>query len=523
MSNTADQHSHTDNTVVDAVFVIGTGSTNANEELRYALRNLEKNCRFVRDVYIVGECPSWVNTDIVKHIKWPDRFRHAKDSNIIDKLRHACEYPGIAENILFCSDDQFQTRECTWDDFSPRWLRRYTSDDPWYESRNRVWHTRLRKTLERDKIRREQSGLNTSNVFYYQPHIWMQINRDKFIEYAKWSEYETRDDTIIASGYFNYVDAGGRQNYDHVFISQNQKWPVNMTHVAYSDNTFADAMKYLHSSLKSISKYEIDVTSVIKTTDSNKSADRNDDDIIADIKKLVYTNKVWAPLINDITDAEYLRRFEFRGWKKVWNDIIHRWKTTTNKGALLLPVTVPRDAEADDLVKKFYIEHPDLLREDSNTLETGGIAGKAIVDNNAAATVEKKCSKCEERRRKAAEEARIRNEKAVKETTEIVSKAKETTMHQYDQEDDKYACIDCAIEHIASAVAYLGSNMSRPSVMDIELARGELNVAAQHLVETGNTDEYDMCVSMLDSMHSENSRFSAHELKSIMKRIVEKR
>jgi hypothetical protein len=134
---------------VDAVFVIGTDSVGNNEELRYALRSLACNCKFVRDVYICGFCPSWVDRSVVRHLQWPDRFSHAKDANIIDKLRHACEQPGIAKRILFCSDDQFQTRECTWDDFAPRYLRRYSSDDNWYALKKRVWHDRLRDTLER--------------------------------------------------------------------------------------------------------------------------------------------------------------------------------------------------------------------------------------------------------------------------------------------------------------------------------------------------------------------------------------
>lgn len=243
--------------VVDAVFVIGTGSENNNEELRYALRNVEKHCPFIRDVYISGECPEWVDKTKVKHLQWPDRFKHAKDANIIDKLRHACEQPGIAKKILFCSDDQFQTRVCTWDDFTPRWLRRYDKNDGWYEARNRLWHTRLHKTLDRDRRRREASGLNSKNVFYYQPHIWMQIDRDLFIEYAKWSDYEHRDDTIIASGYFNFIDAGGESNFDHIFISENQSWPVKETHVAYTDNSFKAAMEYLKEEFNEYSKYEI--------------------------------------------------------------------------------------------------------------------------------------------------------------------------------------------------------------------------------------------------------------------------
>lgn len=241
---------------VDAVFVIGTGSRNKNEELRYALRNLEKNCPFIRNVYISGECPGWINKTNVIHLQWPDRFKHAKDANIIDKLRHACEEPGIAKKILFCSDDQFQTRECTWEDFQPRWLRRYSEKDTWYENRKRIWHSRLKKTLERDRQRRLKAGLDCSTIAYWQPHIWMPIDRDLFIEYAKWSDYPHRDDTIIASGYYNFINADGKSNFDHIFISSNQRWPVKEAHVAYTDGSYNAAMNYLKSAFPELSRFE---------------------------------------------------------------------------------------------------------------------------------------------------------------------------------------------------------------------------------------------------------------------------
>jgi hypothetical protein len=242
---------------VDAVFVVGDGSKHKNEELKYALRCVDKNCKFIRNVYICGVCPSWVDKTKVKYLKWPDRFRHAKDANIIDKLRHACEQPEIASKVLFCSDDQFVTTPCTWDSFSPRYLRRYSPEDKWYALRKRVWHSRLKATLERDRQRRMSSGLNEKDVFYYQPHIWMQIDKAKFIEYAKWCDYQHRTDTIIASGYFNYIDAGGKPDFDHTFIGPRGPDRMTTTHIAYTDGSFASAMKMLKSMFPNPSRFEI--------------------------------------------------------------------------------------------------------------------------------------------------------------------------------------------------------------------------------------------------------------------------
>ena len=242
---------------VDAVFVIGTGSKNGNEELRYALRNLDAHCRFVRNVYICGFCPEWVDRTKVRFLQWPDRFEHAKDANIIDKLRHACEVRGIAKKILFCSDDQFQTRECGWDDFRPRYLRRYQSNDTWYEAKDRAWHYRLMATLERDVGRRQHHGMEACDVFYYQPHMWMQIDRDKFLEYARVCDYETRDDTIIASGYFNFINTDGVPDFDHEFMGGGQSHAPASTHVAYHDASYEAAMLMLKKMFPKKSRFEL--------------------------------------------------------------------------------------------------------------------------------------------------------------------------------------------------------------------------------------------------------------------------
>lgn len=366
---------------VDAVFVIGTGSSNANEELRYALRNLDEHCRFVRDVYICGECPQWVDRASVIHLKWPDRFRHAKDANIIDKLRHACEHPGIAKRILFCSDDQFQTRPCSWDDFAPRYLRRYSASDKWYSSMRRVWHSRLRKTLEREVSRRRSVGLNTNDVFYYQPHIWMPIDRDLFIEYAKWCQYESRDDTIIASGYFNFVGADGRQDFDHVFISSGDRTVPTATHAAYNDSSYGAAMCIMKTLFPKPSRFETGSESarekakmaVAKESIASRSsnamrpcydpsqANAEEASLLNDIMKKIRSTPEWNGLLGEVSRAEELRLFCVSGWRIVWSDIVNRWSDETRGGVDKVPVRSARSKEASAIVNS-YISNPDSMR-----------------------------------------------------------------------------------------------------------------------------------------------------------------
>lgn len=363
---------------VDAVFVIGNGSVDGNEELRYALRDIEKNCKFVRDVYICGECPSWVDKTKVKHLQWPDRFRHAKDANIIDKLRHACEHPEIAKRILFCSDDQFQTKKCEWEDFRPRYLKAFYPDDDWYGKKRRVWHSRLKKTLEREVARRRESGMDTSHVFYYQPHMWMQIDRDKFIEYAKWSDYPNRVDTIIASGYFNYIDADGCKDFDHVFIANGDKSVPDVRHVAYHDGSYGMAMRMLRELFPEKSRFEMEVVKKAEAprgktvsgndgccdmtySDDPSPATKPEISSIIGVSARIRDNPKWNPLLSEVSRAEELRLFGVAGWRRVWSDIVYRWNADTNGGSLDVAVASRRSDDAAKVVNR-YLSDPDGMR-----------------------------------------------------------------------------------------------------------------------------------------------------------------
>jgi hypothetical protein len=360
-----------DDSAVDAVFVVGKGSSYGDEELRYALRSLEYNCKFVRNVYICGECPTWVDVSKVRHLQWPDRFKHAKDANIIDKLRHACEMKGIAKNILFCSDDQFQTKGCSWDDFSPRYLRRYSSDDPWYIAQGRIWHNRLRKTLEREVQRRKDVGLDVSSVFYYQPHIWMQIDRDTFLAYAKWCDYAHRDDTIIASGYFNYAGVEGKANFDHVFMGSFDSAEVPaVRHVAYHDVSYRKAIEIMRKLFPRPSRFEVPAKTVWAPLPSlsplssfagnGAKSDRSPATSkemaeLLDVMSRVRKEPTWHKLLGEVSMAEELRLFGVEGWRIVWYDLISRWNAATGRGAIVMPVQAGRSPEAEAIIAAYTV------------------------------------------------------------------------------------------------------------------------------------------------------------------------
>lgn len=339
---------------VDAVFVIGTGSRHNNEELRYALRSLEKHCPFIRNVYIVGVCPEWVNKDYITHIDWQDRFRHAKDANIVDKLRKACEYPGIAKNILFCSDDQVQTRVCAWEDFSPMWRLKFDQDAE-ITLGSTVWQKRVKLTLERERDRRKENNLPVGCVYFFEPHIWSPIDRDLFKEYAEWSDYPNSEATITQSGYYNFINIEGTRLKNHIFLRPGEHFNEikynTVVHIAYSDRSYNEAMEYLKNKFPERSKYEQSVLNMSKNKllalkYVAKVTNTIDIKKLEEILNLIKDEPVWNSLYHELEDAIELRKYTMTGWEIVLKDVFTRWVKHSENFTRLSVIPKDRSPEA---------------------------------------------------------------------------------------------------------------------------------------------------------------------------------
>lgn len=91
--------------MIDVVYAVGNGSHWQDNELRYSLRSVEKYLTNYRKVYIVGHRPSLLNLDSVIHIPFDDK--HSHERNIMEKVKHACKYPGLSDQFLFMNDDHY--------------------------------------------------------------------------------------------------------------------------------------------------------------------------------------------------------------------------------------------------------------------------------------------------------------------------------------------------------------------------------------------------------------------------------
>ena len=219
-------------------------------------------------------------------------------------------------------------------------------------------------------------------VRYFQPHIWMPIDRDVFIDYAKWCGYETREDTIIASGYFNFANTAGVPNFDHVFLSGNETDIPEVRHVAYQDCSYRAAIKMLKKLFPEPSRFEIRKDTGVHVPSGNARpvcgngsrsgydpapATADEMSRMLNISSKVREKDKLSGLLGEISRAEELRLFGVRGWRVVWRDIAARFDyAECNRNGAEIGM---RSKEAQDIVDA-YISDPEAMRTASFDQQT---------------------------------------------------------------------------------------------------------------------------------------------------------
>lgn len=99
---------------MDLVYILGTGSTWNDNEIRYSLRSVQKNVLDLGNVFIVGEYPPFIQNAI--HIPCHDNFK-TKWLAGYTKFVSACNDPRVSSDFLMMNDDFFflrPVRACTY-------------------------------------------------------------------------------------------------------------------------------------------------------------------------------------------------------------------------------------------------------------------------------------------------------------------------------------------------------------------------------------------------------------------------
>jgi hypothetical protein len=90
---------------IDVVIPLNHRSFWNDNELKYALRSVQKHLKNYRDIFIIGNKPRGGIFN-VGHIPFPDQFIYPA-RNIFAKVMKACKVEAISDNFLFMNDDHF--------------------------------------------------------------------------------------------------------------------------------------------------------------------------------------------------------------------------------------------------------------------------------------------------------------------------------------------------------------------------------------------------------------------------------
>lgn len=87
----------------DVVIPYKVARNGSTEELRMALRSIDKNLLSVRDVYIVGDAPDWIQNVI--HVQTPQG--DTKRVNVGNSYRVAVAIEGLSDDFILMNDDMY--------------------------------------------------------------------------------------------------------------------------------------------------------------------------------------------------------------------------------------------------------------------------------------------------------------------------------------------------------------------------------------------------------------------------------
>lgn len=97
---------------MDVLYYVGGGSYHGNRELLYSLRALDKHCKDVDDVWVVGNKPEFL--DNVKYLWVEDKGQWYQ--NAVTKTVAAID-AGISKKFLLMNDDFFMLEDFTAEDY----------------------------------------------------------------------------------------------------------------------------------------------------------------------------------------------------------------------------------------------------------------------------------------------------------------------------------------------------------------------------------------------------------------------
>ena len=240
---------------IDVVYVLGSGSTWHNNEIRFSLRSLQINLRNFGKIWIIGQKPDFIKG--VNHIPFPDELVNNADGNIIRKVLRVCKEDSLTDDFLFINDDHLVIKPISAINIPPYHKGDLTKNGSAYYEVN-FWRGRLYRT-KNILIKKGFPAL------HFDCHTPIVINKYRFPEVISLFDYEKHIGYTMKSLYGNVVygtdapELSGQKVtiFRPMITSDLNEYIKNRQFVAFNDNGLTKYLKqWLIENFPNQSKYE---------------------------------------------------------------------------------------------------------------------------------------------------------------------------------------------------------------------------------------------------------------------------
>jgi len=177
-------------------------TADGGQELKFALRSIEKNFVDPHRVVIIGDLPDWVNADALLHIPTDimPRDENPKAWNIIEKMKIIANRKEISKTFLISYDDIiFASEVCIEDIATPVAVAPMPENENFKTDASDAWKVVFINTLK--ALRR-----NKLPMFNYETHLPRAFEKKKLADLFVHFGFEKRP-YCFPTLYFNYFDA----------------------------------------------------------------------------------------------------------------------------------------------------------------------------------------------------------------------------------------------------------------------------------------------------------------------------
>lgn len=228
---------------IDLVYVLGTGSKWSDNEIRFSLRSVQKNLKGYRNIYVVGNCPAFLQNVI--HVSAEDVFDPTvnADGNMTLKLLKACAIDDLSDDFLFMNDDFIVLKPVVASEIT--WMHKGDMKDrPKKYWEEQFYRKRLLRTFEtlRDRMQ---------TTLQYDYHAPMLMNKHRFAEVMAQYDYADGIGLTFRSIYGNALQLPAellvdqkRTVYIHYSYDQLLKRMEPATFLGYNDAGLSKSLIY---------------------------------------------------------------------------------------------------------------------------------------------------------------------------------------------------------------------------------------------------------------------------------------